>query len=189
MTHTALATAFQKAGLHPRDAALDVAMSKAVETFIRAGGTADRAADLLRRAADILSGGGSLDKLARNAGHCSNAVPAGERGGHRAAAHHTIGAAPAREPSADQRRAAAAVRNVVAITVLDTFKIRDGRAIGDVRMGEVERLRAANAIEAAIFRQIQKHAVTGSDARIRDVIKPEEFQRMHQLAAEVADAQ
>lgn len=92
-----------------------------------------------------------------------------------------------REPTARQRRIALEIHHRAALTIIDTYIIRDGRAIGDVRIGEVERLRAANAMEAYIFRQIQKHAVADSNALIRDVIKPEEFQRMQQRAAEYAD--
>lgn len=97
-------------------------------------------------------------------------------------------AGPVREPSASQRAAAASVANAIAVTVLDTYRVRDGRAIGDVRFGELERLRSANAQEASLIRQIQRHAVADHDQRVRDVVKAEELNRMIQRAAEVADA-
>jgi hypothetical protein len=84
--------------------------------------------------------------------------------------------------------AAAAVAKSVALTILDTYRIRDGRAIGDVRFGELEHLRSANAMEASLIRQIQRHATASHDARVRDVVKAKDLQRMIQRAAEVADA-
>jgi hypothetical protein len=94
---------------------------------------------------------------------------------------------PVREPSHVERAAAATVANRI-VTVLDSFRVRDGRAIGDVRIGELEGLRAANAMEASLIRQIQRHAVADHDARVRDVIKPDDLQIMIQKASEVADA-
>jgi hypothetical protein len=94
---------------------------------------------------------------------------------------------PVREPSHAERVAAATVANRI-VTVLDSFRVRDGRSIGDVRIGELEGLRAANAMEASLLRQIQRHAVADHDARVRDVIKPDDLQIMIQKASEVADA-
>lgn len=86
------------------------------------------------------------------------------------------------------RRAASSVAKVVALTVLDTYKIRDGRAIGDVRYGELESLRSSNVMEAAIIRQIQKYAQAAHDAKVRDIITADDLNRFKQKAAEIADA-
>jgi hypothetical protein len=94
----------------------------------------------------------------------------------------------ASEPSLQQRKIAFENSRRLAVTILDTFRVRDGRPIGDVRFGEVERLRAANAIEASIFAQIKEFANAPHAAKIRDIIKPSQFQRIHQRAAEAADA-
>lgn len=92
-----------------------------------------------------------------------------------------------REPSPAQRAATAAV--AAKISVLDTYRVRDGRAIGDVRYGEIEHLRNQDAMAASIWRQIQRaHPNAPHDMAIRDVLKAEELQRMIQRAAEVADA-
>ena len=102
----------------------------------------------------------------------------------------SVSAAPVREPSKAQRKAAKAVRGEVALTILDTHKIRDGRAIGDVLFGEIETLRIANAMEASIFRQIQRrYAFAAPDTKLRDIVKPEDLNAIKQKAAEVADAQ
>jgi hypothetical protein len=92
------------------------------------------------------------------------------------------------EPSPAQRRAAASVAKVVAITVLDTFKVRDGRSIGDVRHGELGRMASTNLREAKVFTQIMEFASAPSDAKVRDIISAKELQRMIQKAAEYTDA-
>lgn len=98
-------------------------------------------------------------------------------------------AAPAREPSSADRKAAAVVALSAARTVLDGFKIRDGRSIGDVTWKEVATLRATNAREASVLGQIQKRvAHADGDARVRDLIGADELARIVQKAAEVADA-
>lgn len=94
---------------------------------------------------------------------------------------------PVREPSKIQNAASAKVMRE--ITVLDTYKVKDGRAIGDVRFGEIERLRAESAQDALLLRQIQRYAANASpNDRVRDVVKLADFQRMQQKAAELADA-
>lgn len=101
----------------------------------------------------------------------------------------TRDALPVREPSAAQRRADLDMRKLVRLTILDTHRIRDGRPIGDVRYGEIETLRTANAMEASLFRQIQKKiGYADHDARLRDLVSAEELNAMKQKAAEVSDA-
>lgn len=187
MRSTALADAFEKAGLLPRDAELDIAIAK----YLNAGGTIEGAQARLVAATAKVSGTSQLQSVAFGDHRGSASSPDRDRGDLKRVVQsdHLKNVTPVREPSAGQRSAAASVRNVVSITILDTFKVRDGRAIGDVRMGEVERLRAANVMEAAIFELIQQHAVANSDAKIRDVITPKQFQRMQQQASEMADAE
>jgi hypothetical protein len=105
------------------------------------------------------------------------------------ASNGPIERAPVREPSASQRKADLEARKVIRLTILDTHKIRDGRAIGDVRYGEIEQLRAANAVEASIFRQIQRRiGYADHDCKLRDLLKPEDFNAIKQKAAEISDA-
>lgn len=77
----------------------------------------------------------------------------------------------------------------IAHTVLDSFKVRDGRPIGDLIFGELEGLRSANAMEASVILQIQRHyANVEPNQFVRDVIKAKDLERMIQRGAEVADA-
>lgn len=82
-----------------------------------------------------------------------------------------------KEPSKGYLTAAAAGGKEVAVELLDTFKVRDGRAIGAVRFGELESLRVTNSVEARVIYQIQHHANAAHDARVRDVIKDHELRR------------
>ena len=78
---------------------------------------------------------------------------------------------------------------VVAKSVFDSFKIRDGRAIGDLTFGEIDRIRTTNVREAAVLRQVQKHcAYAEPGTKVREIVSREDMERFIQRAAEVADA-
>lgn len=78
---------------------------------------------------------------------------------------------------------------LAAASVLDSYKLRNGRAIGDLTLGELEPLRAANNREAAVIRQVQKLAGNATmNQLVRDVIRVADLERAIQRAAEVADA-
>lgn len=81
-----------------------------------------------------------------------------------------------------------AVQEPARISLMDTLRVRDGRSIGDIWTDEYETIRTANAMEASIFRQLQRHGVPGQRMLTRDFINVETLQRMQQRAAEVADA-
>lgn len=203
--------AMQKADVRPEDVHMNIAIAK----YLNSGGTFERLRALVD-AAERMSGKGQVSSAA--SGHIRGAQPRqpveGEdvecilpqgrvasasslsphRDGRGHSSHADRGrpteAAPVREPSYAQRRASREVGKVIALTILDTHRIRDGRAIGDVRYGEIETLRTANAMEASIFRQIQKRiGYAEQDAKLRDLITAEELNAMKQKAAEVADAQ
>lgn len=151
----------------------------AVETFLQTGATQFEAQKIvtlvarkLRGAKDVTDTGASVSPSARPAGQPSRESL-------------SMAAGRAREPSVRQRRAAVDVRRTL-VTVLDTFKIR-GRVVGDIRMGELETIRVTSAVEAFILRQIQRRAVADPTTPVRDVITPEEFQRIQQKATEAAD--
>lgn len=184
---TAMENAFARAGITRQDAR---AFATAQE-FIANGGTLGRWIAIWRQAEAKRKGEASGqiapdDKV--QARHAAASPPPRDGAGQPHAGALGPIARPAREPSPAQRAAAASVARTVAVTVLDTYRIRDGRAIGDVRFGELERLRSANAAEASLIRQIQRHATAGHDALVRDVVKADDLQRMIQKAAEVADA-
>lgn len=99
-----------------------------------------------------------------------------------------VDAPSSRPQSITDVRAAAKAAQHIARTVFDSFKVRDGRAIGDVTFGEIERLRASNSQEAAVLRQIQRHIQASPETRIRDAVKESDLERFIQRGAEVADA-
>jgi hypothetical protein len=78
---------------------------------------------------------------------------------------------------------------IVARSIFDSFKIRDGRAIGDLTFGEIERIRTTNVREAAVLRQVQKHCSYAEPGmKVREIVSREDMERFIQRAAEVADA-
>lgn len=98
-------------------------------------------------------------------------------------------ARPVRDPSPGSLKAAAAVAQKIARTLLDDYKVRDGRSIGDVRFGELDGLWTASYEEAFVLRQIKrKYAHAAHDAKVRDLIKADELKLMKQRAAELAEA-
>jgi hypothetical protein len=85
--------------------------------------------------------------------------------------------------------AIAAVQHVATKTLLDTFKVRDGRVIGDLLFKELEGLRAANAKEAAVLRAVQHHTANAAPMhRVRDIVSPDTFAAIVARAEEEAHA-
>lgn len=134
--------------------------------------------------------GNGSGQLVSDTRHATAGTKANTNGaGLSTGAHHATIVRPVREPSASYRAIAKASMQAEAKTILDTYKVRDGRAIGDVRYGEIERMRTEDAMAASVWRQIQRaHPNAPHDMKVRDIVKIEELQRMIQKAAEVADA-
>lgn len=82
-------------------------------------------------------------------------------------------AAPRRAPNPPRGLAAiASVQPTMAKSIMDTFRIRDGRPIGDVSWGEIGGLIADNDREARVLRAVRMHiADAPSDALIRDIVR------------------
>lgn len=77
-------------------------------------------------------------------------------------------------------------------TALDSVKVRDGRAIGDVPWSGIERLIGANSREAHLLRLVRDHiggTPADPNAPIRTLIDADTFARLHQQSAERSDAQ
>jgi len=210
---TALAAAFAKAGMNAAEARLRGLAADALKKHHRNIGRAlptfeaaiDDDPDLIRAAllhylcrvdAEAVAGQTSFDPQRSHAGdrhpplanQNSGAVAARNGAGHFGQDTPAFAARPVREPSPQERAIAGTAAARLALTILDTFRVRDGRPIGDVRYGELDRLRGLNAMEAAVIRQIQDHAKAPHDARVRDVVKATDLNRMIQKAAEIADA-
>lgn len=204
---TAMGSAFERAGLHARD----VKLMQALAEFFNNGGTAARARYIVEAGVARLSGRGHHNVAENGLVKAAPARQPNESGGQLLIAEKATVTAPSLSPErsgvghaqyAEKARvhvprpaspanlaAAKAVRQAIAITVLDTWKIRDGRAIGKVRIGELPAISATNRMEASILDQIKEH-VGGADhsATVSDVISAQMLQRFIQKAAEVADA-
>lgn len=89
-------------------------------------------------------------------------------------------------PAAIAARGASA--KVIALTILDTHRLSNGVAIGDVYWGSLHRLRSASARDAALLRQLINIGVADPHQKVRDVVTVEQMQLMIQKAAEIADA-
>lgn len=206
-SETALGAAFHRAGFIARETRFGIALAE----FLNNGGTIQRAHELVDMAAEKMGGGGQQ----RGAGKADPAVPAAPRTNDAAKGLAGVAEKAARTvPAASPERngaghasladkagpstprpvspayiaAAKAGAEKIARTVLDSFKVRDGRSIGDVLVGELESLRAANAMEASVLRQIQRLGYADTRMPVRAIVDPDTLARMIQRAAEVADA-
>ena len=92
-------------------------------------------------------------------------------------------------PDSAARRAArvnAVLANAAAITEFDSFKIRDGRPIGDISWGELERIEGLNLREAFVIKQIRKHAVVHDhNTLVRNAITAGQLARIIQRGSGV----
>ena len=203
-TATAMQAAFERVGIDKAGMILHAQ----VVTFAKGGGTEERAIQIVRQAFASMAGQRlsvaaqkSNEDAAGQApiadGHKAHARPSSpDRGSGGQKAHADqgqLGTVPTvREPTEGQRKAmakaAAQTAEVINITILDTYRLLDGRLLKDVRVGELEGIRAGSSQQAALIRQIQRMGIADSNALVGDIIKPDQLQRMLQRAAEVADA-
>lgn len=167
-THTAFSDAFETAtGYTKHGMTLYMSWRTALTKYASKGGNRDE----LQRIFDRLLSESNLNDDVEAA----IAVPQGRVNTSSTSSPSARPAA--REPSAGYKAAAVAGAKELAATLLDVFKVRDGRAIGDVRFGELDTLRVANDIEARVIYQIQHHANAAHDAKVRDVVKDVDFRR------------
>ena len=167
MTDSTIAEQFARQGIEPRDVALRVALA----AFRNSGGTAGRAMALVQAAFELEDG-----QRIRAERPQSNRQPLQGGPGQRLLADKATKVIPgpaAPNPAyvkALKRNAPAAAR-----TVLDTFRVRGGKPVGDVTFGELESLRARSALEAGLLARIQKYAGPNVDtaARVRDIVPPD----------------
>lgn len=208
---TAIAEAFAKNGLEPRDVEFDIAIAK----YLNSGGTIAGARDRLNAHAERMSGMGQISSAVTGhsnfaqtrqqvedgeavipsptAGRIPNALPSSfNRGGEGRSRGAVEGqkavALPIREPTMQQRMISARNARVVAITIMDTLKV-DGRAIGDWTVGEARRAGRLKTREGHILIAASRMVANAAGHELlRSVVKPDEMQKIVQKAAEVADA-
>lgn len=103
----------------------------------------------------------------------SSPVPSGGGQTGRASRHSSF-ASSARIPNPPRGLAAiASIQPTIARSILDTFRVRDGRAIGDLQWHELTALAARNEREATVLRRIAGYSQNvDPDAFVRDVVRP-----------------
>lgn len=92
------------------------------------------------------------------------------------------------EPSQLYKNIAAKGAQKIALTVFETFKVRDGRGIGFVRWGELASLREADEVSACVIRNLMMHTIAEHDALVRDVVKATDLVSMIDRAKEQVHA-
>lgn len=96
-----------------------------------------------------------------------------------------------RSPSAAQKAAnrAAMATNARDLTILDTYKIMDGRLLRDIAWGKLASLEGASMRQGFIIRMIRQHAQVSDNATlVGDVITASTLQVILQQAAGMQDA-
>ena len=138
-----------------------------------------------------LEGGGSQNADDAQCPVASPPSPQDSGGGYRAIEYQD-GVAPdavaPKELSASAIAARGASAKVIALTILDTHRLSNGVAIGDVYWGSLHRLRSASARDTALLRQLINIGVGDPHKKVRDIVSVEQMQLMIQKAAEIVDA-
>lgn len=111
----------------------------------------------------------------------------GARTGREGGAIRSVHARPS-EPSEARKKAAFDLRLKLAKTVLDTFKVPDGRPIGKVMFFELPGLRRRSLRDAYIYEALMQFVANpSSNARIEDAVKPVQFEHIMQEAERVTN--
>ncbi|MBT1154321.1 hypothetical protein J1C56_01815 [Aminobacter anthyllidis] len=118
----------------------------------------------------------------------SSPSPKRHGAGHSFRANKAILPAP-RPVSASYLKAAKSGAKQIALTVLDSFRVRDGRAIGDVPWSSLDRLISEGGREIAVLKMIRNKGVPPDhNSPIRLYVGVQELERIIQKAAELTDA-
>jgi hypothetical protein len=92
---------------------------------------------------------------------------------------HARSAPSPKQPTPEQRAAERTVSKTVAVTILDRFKVRDGRGIGDVRWCELASLRTVNRHEANVLNRLISLGIPDDpNKRVREVVSEVDLQRI-----------
>ena len=179
--NTAFVDAFSKVGLEPRDVALNIALAK----FQNNGGTFERAFALLKAAYESAGSGQRKNSILDRTTFPGSAEPVDTglgRGSFSSKEARTLTPKPVSNPP--KSRMAGKIR--AAKSVMDSFKLRDGRAIGDVPFRELAALQFENAREAYVITRVMNHYSSApGEALVRDMIKANDLQKFIQKASEV----
>lgn len=180
----AMLTAQASSGFSRAAATLYLIWKNSLTRYVANGGTRDelkRVFDRLLAESNLNDDAGTGVEMSKDQSiivpaSLPNASGAGQR--LRASSRQDIPSrAAGNSPSADRVQATIDARSKSATALLDSFKIRDGRPIGDVRFGELNELRLKNDVESRVLYQVMHHANAAHDAKVRDVIKDTELRR------------
>jgi hypothetical protein len=134
----------------------------------------------LQFVAGDMKGGAAGHSLVDTHTSSASAPPARDGSDHSLRDTHTGFVAPVREPSTTQKQAAAAIKRLMAESVLTSMRIRDGRAIGKVYRSELSNLIGENWRETAIFDRVRKIPIPDgrNDARIDEYVSDVQLKRI-----------
>jgi hypothetical protein len=93
-------------------------------------------------------------------------------------------------PAGASKRTLANMERVKKITTaFDSYLLRDGTPIGDLRYCQLDRFIGANAREAALLKLVRDYGIPADpNTRIRDIVSLETFEGFVQKSAELTDA-
>lgn len=112
-------------------------------------------------------------------------APGREASGQSSYVGRTMTVAPS-SPRRSYIDAARSASKVLANSLLDSLRVRDGRAIGDVRWAELEGLAKANRFEATILERVRQRGLPTDPAmRVRDLLTEEDMLEITEAARNV----
>lgn len=89
------------------------------------------------------------------------------------------------EAAAARGKAAKVIAN---LTKLDTYRLSNGQIVGDLYWSSLHRINRNTTFDACLTKLLLNHGVVmDPNAKVRDVVTPQEFERMLQKAKEMAD--
>jgi hypothetical protein len=183
---TVFAEKFRVAGVSQHEVRFYVALSE----FLNKGGSVERAHALIDEAAKRMGSEGQNRLSSNGRPPAADTSRTHDRAGPQSLADKAQAAMP-RPVSHIYLTAARKGAQHIALTVLDSFKVRDGRAIGDLPWSGLNRLIGMNTREASVLRMVRDN-IGGMPADpntpLRDLIEAEELERIIQKAAELQDA-
>jgi hypothetical protein len=121
---------------------------------------------------DMKGGATGLSSIDTQPPHASTPPPDRDGSDQSTSDIHRSGVAPVREPSTEQKRAAGLARLQMSESVLQSFKVRDGRAIAKVWRSEISGMIGENWRENAILDRLRNIKLPDgkNDMRVGDYI-------------------
>lgn len=83
--------------------------------------------------------------------------------------------------------AIASVQGTMKRTLLDTYRVLDGRILGDILYGDLTSLAVAGVKEGALAKMIRDHVANADPStKVRDIVKPRDLEKMIKQAEKIA---